>query len=139
MSSNTDKYWLAITIILVLSLISGGITLAIKLHNHRPLEITLTQNTIPQTNAEIYIDGAVVNPGYYPLRENDSIDALIHCAGLRPDADLQQIKLYISPEQNVQTPQRISLNRADAWLLEALPGIGTSTLDNIREFITVEE
>jgi competence protein ComEA len=169
MSSNIDKYWLAVTALLVISLISGGTMLIIKLVEHRPLEITITKGSITDTNAEVYIDGAVVNPGYYPLKEDDSIDSLIKCAGLKPDADLQQVKLFISPVEDPTTPQRISLNRADAWLLEALPGIGsekakaiieyrtenggfkrvddllqingigTSTLDNIKEFITVEE
>lgn len=169
MSSNIDKYWLVITALLVISLISGGIMLIIKLAEYRPLEITITHNTITDTNTEVYIDGAVVNPGYYPLKENDSIDSLITCAGLRPDADLQQVKLFVPPVTETSTSQRISLNRADAWLLEALPGIGsekakaiieyrnqngrfnrvedllqingigTSTLDNMREFITVEE
>jgi competence protein ComEA len=169
MSSNINKYWLAVTIFLVICLISGGVILAIKLSGHRPLKIILTQNIMPETNTEVYIDGAVVNPGYYPLRENDSIDSLIICAGLKPDADLQQVKLYIPPAEETAMPQRISVNRADAWLLQAIPGIGsekakaiieyrnkngrfnrvedllqingigTSTLDNIREFITVEE
>jgi competence protein ComEA len=169
MSSNIDKYWLAVTALLVISLISGGTMLIIRLVEHRPLEITITQDAIKDTNTEVYIDGAVVNPGYYQLKEDDSIDSLIRCAGLKPEADLQQVKLFILPVENSSSPQRISLNRADAWLLEALPGIGSekakaiieyrnenggfkrvddllqingigvSTLDKIREFITVEE
>jgi competence protein ComEA len=169
MSNKIDRYWLATIAFLIVCLIAGSVLLIIKLAGHRPVEITLTQNTPPTIKSEIYIDGAVINPGYYPLRENETIDTLIASIGLEEEADLQNIKLYIPSTVNTETPQRISINRAEAWLLETLPGIGdekaqaiieyrnkngrfnrtedllqvsgigTTTLDNIKEFITVEE
>jgi competence protein ComEA len=159
MSNNVDRYWLATIAFLIICLIAGSVLLIIKLTGHTP----------PTIKSEIYIDGAVVNPGYYPLGENDDIDSLLMSAGLKQEADLKNIKLYIPTTENSETSQLISINRADAWLLEALPGIGsekakaiidyrnengrynriedllqvsgigTATLDNIREFITVEE
>ena len=33
-----------------------------------------------------------------------------------------------------ETPQKISINRADAWLLEALPGIGPALAQNIIDY-----
>ena len=169
MSTNINRYWLVTIAVLMICLITGGVFLAVRLAGHRPHEIILTTDTIQHEITEIYIDGAVMNPGYYPLRENDSIDSLIQCAGIEPEAKLNSIKLYIFTNGCDPGPQRISLNRADVWLLEALPGIGSgkaqaivdyrkengyfnriedvlqvngigrTTFENIREFITVED
>jgi competence ComEA-like helix-hairpin-helix protein len=169
MSNKIDRYWLVTIAFLLVCLIAGSVLLAVKLAGHRPIEIVLTKNDPIDIKSNIYIDGAVVNPGYYPLGENDSIDSLIRSSGLKQEADLKNIKLYIPTIENGTTPQLISINQADAWLLETLPGIGSekaqaiidyrnengrfnrtedllqvsgigsATLDKIREYITVEE
>ena len=169
MSSNFSKYWRFIIVFLLLSLICGGIMLAVKQNSHRPVEISLTSTKLPEYQWETYIDGAVVNPGYYPAKEDDTIAALIQTAGITSNADLSRIKIYIPGKDESHSPQRISLNQADTWLLEALPGIGPgkaqaivdyrnkngafrriedllkvsgigrSTLDSIKELITVED
>ncbi|MBC8274626.1 MAG: helix-hairpin-helix domain-containing protein [Chloroflexi bacterium] len=124
MSSHLNKYWLLIIAFLLVSLISGGIVLAVKQSRHKPVEISLSQTVSIQCEDEIYIGGTVVNPGFYPLREDDSIETLIQAAGLTPDADMGKIKIYVPKTGEVSQPQRINLNRAEAWLLDALPGIG---------------
>jgi competence protein ComEA len=169
MSSHLDKYWLFIIAFLLVSLVSGGIVLAAKQSSHKPVEISLSQTAPVQYKGEIYIDGAVANPGFYPLREDDTIEALIQAAGLIPDADAGKIKIYVPKTVESSRPQRIDLNRAGVWLLDALPGIGPgraqaiidyrsqngpfhrvedllnvegigeSTLDKMRDFITVED
>jgi len=54
--------------------------------------------------------------------------------GLAPKANTKQINLYI-PEQNSSlTPQKIDINRAEAWLLEALPGIGQTLAQRIVDY-----
>lgn len=73
---------------------------------------------------EIYIGGAVGSPGAYPLRAGDSIEALVQAAGgTTSSANLSGLKLYI-PREGEQEPQKVDINRAEVWLLEALPGIG---------------
>lgn len=171
MSSHFDKYWIIIMAILLACLVSGGVFLAIKLNNQRPVEISLTSTEPPDHRLEVYIDGAVANPGFYPAKQDDTVADLIQAAGLAPDANPNQLKLYIPKTNTVsqQQAQKISLNLAEAWLLEALPGIGQgkaqaivdyrnkygrfhriedvlkvsgiskSILDNIRNLITVEE
>jgi len=169
MSSNLNKYWLSIIAFLLVSLVSGGIVLAVKQSSHKPVEISLSRTVPIQYKDEIYIDGAVANPGFYPLREDDTIEALIQAAGLTPDADTGKIKIYVPKTVESSQPQRIDLNRAEAWLLDALPGIGPdraqaivdyrnqhgflrriedllqvegigeSTLDKIRDLITLED
>jgi len=89
------------------------------------IEISLPQTTSPQLTGQIYIDGAVNNPGYYPLKEGDSIEDLIRAAGgLTDGAGLNQIELLIPQPGEENEAQKIDINRAPAWLLEALPGIG---------------
>ena len=86
-----------------------------------------------------------------------------------PNADLSHIKIHVPKVSESHPPQKINVNRAEAWLLEALPGIGqgraqaivgyrnqhgpfrrtedllgvegigNSTLDKIRDLITVED
>ena len=82
MSNYSDKYWLAIIILLSLGIVSGGIILAIQFGSHQPVEISLTSSPISENQCKIYIDGAVANPGLYPASEDDTISTLIHCAGL---------------------------------------------------------
>ncbi|MBM4447411.1 MAG: hypothetical protein FJ023_08745 [Chloroflexi bacterium] len=169
MSSNLNKYWLFIIAFLLVSLVSGGIVLAVKQSSHRPVEISLSQTAPIQYKGEIYIGGAVANPGFYPFKEDDTIEALVQAAGLISDADTGKIKIYVPRTGEGSQPQRINLNWAEGWLLDALPGIGPdraqaiidyrsqhgpfrriedllkvegigeSTLDRIRDFITVED
>ena len=169
MSSHLEKYWLIIIAFLLVSLIAGGIVLAVKQNSHKPVEISLSQGAPLQYEGEIYIGGAVANPGLCPLRQGDTIESLIQTAGLIPDADTGKIKIYVPKTGELSQPQRIDLNRAEVWLLDALPGIGPgraqaiidyrsqngpfhrvedllnvegigeSTLDRMRDFITVED
>ena len=69
--------------------------------------------------------GAVTNPGYYPFAGSDSVEGLIGAAGgTEGEADLSGLRLYVPERGTEPEPQRIDINRAEAWLLEALPGIG---------------
>ncbi len=169
MSSHLDRLWLFIVAFLLVSLVCGGIVLAVKESSHQLVEISLSSATPPQYHGEIYIGGAVASPGFYPAKSDDTIDALIQATGPMPDADLSHIKIHVPKVGESHPPQKINLSRAEAWLLEALPGIGQgkaqaivdyrtqhgpfhriedllnvdgigpSTLDKIRDLITVED
>ena len=169
MSSHLEKYWLIIVAFLLVSLIAGGIILTIKQSSHKPVEISLSQGAPLQYDGDIYIGGAVANSGLYPLRQGDTIESLIQAAGLVPDADTGKIEIYVPKTGELSKPQRIDLNRAEVWLLDALPGIGlgraqaiidyrnqngpfhriedllnvggigNNTLDTIRDLITVQD
>jgi len=82
---------------------------------------------------EIYIGGAVPNPGFYPLGDEDSVAELLRAAG-GPETSSAIISLYANEPGEAVSPQRINLNRAEAWLLEALPSIGEERADAIVSY-----
>jgi competence protein ComEA len=134
MSSHLGKYWLLVIAFLLVGLISGGIALAVKQSRHKPVEISLSQALPIQCEGEIYIGGSVANPGFYPLREDDSIETIILAAGITPDADTGKITIYVPKTGEVSQPQRVNLNRAEAWLLDALPGIGADKAQALVDY-----
>jgi len=121
--SQADRFYLSIVVLLVIVLIAGGVTLLIDRDRVPPQELVLSEAALPQPSGEIYIGGDVVNPGIYPLREGDTIAELLSDAGVEAGAELNFVKLYVSQEGERQSPQKVDINRAEAWLLDALPGI----------------
>jgi competence protein ComEA len=122
--SRVNRFYLFITVFLLIAAIAGSVTLAVQHNRNQPVEIILSQTKPPELSGEVYIGGAVSNPGIYPLREGDTIQALLLNASVEPDANLSHVKLYIPREGEDQSPQKIDINRAEPWLLQALPGIG---------------
>jgi len=132
--SRADRFYLFITVFLAIAAIAGGIMLAMQHSRNQPVEIVLSQTEPPAQSGEIYIGGAVANPGIYSLKEGDTLQALLSDAGVEPDADLSNIELHISREGEEQSPQKIDINRAEPWLLEALPGIGQVLAQRIVDY-----
>ena len=132
--SRADRFYLFATVFLVIAAIAGGVMLAVQHSRSQPVEIVLSQTEPPELSGKVYIGGAVANPGIYPLREADTIQALLLDAGIEPDADLSHIELYIPREGEAELPQKIDINRAELWLLEALPGIGEVLAQRIVDY-----
>jgi competence protein ComEA len=132
--SRADRLYLFVTVFLAIAAIAGGIMLAVQHSSNQPVEIVLSQTEPPEQGGELYIGGAVANPGIYPLREDDTLQMLLSDAAVEPDADLNHIELYISREGENQFPQKVDINRAEPWLLEALPGIGEVLAQGILDF-----
>lgn len=132
--SRANRFYLFVTVFLAIAAIAGGIMLAVQHSRIQPVEIVLSQTEPPELSGEIYIGGAVANPGIYTLKENDTLQTLLSDAGIEPDADLSHIELYIPREGEDQSPQKIDINRAELWLLEALPGIGEVLAQRIVDY-----
>ena len=128
-TNKTAWYWLLGSVILVVIIIIGGLVVWLRYNPGRPLEISLPSRLTHQ--GTIYLGGAVVSPGLYPFTGGDSLETLFRAAGGTTDsANLSDLKLYITPVGDAG-PQRIDINRAEVWLLEALPGIGETLAQRI--------
>jgi competence protein ComEA len=132
--SHADRFYLFITVLLLVAAIAGGVMLAVQHSRSQPVEIVLSQTEPPAQSGELYIGGAVANPGIYPWQEDDTIQALLLDTGVEPDADLSHIKIYVPRGGEEQSPQKIDINRAEPWLLEALPGIGEVLAQRIVDY-----
>ena len=122
-TSRRDMLWTLTTIVLILIIIAGGLIIWLRYNGSQPVEISISPPGQEQLGY-IYIDGAVTTPGLYPFRTGDSIDTLMQAAGgVTNGADLSRLKLHI-PTISEEGPQKVNINTAEAWLLEALPEIG---------------
>ena len=118
-----NKYWALSIIPLVAIIAIGGVVVWSRYSGSQPIEIPIASGQ--EWQGRIYIGGAVNNPSFYPVKAGDSIEDIIRAAGdTTSDADFSSLKIYIPRIEEEIQPQKIDLNRAEVWLLEALPGIG---------------
>jgi len=128
-----NKLWAAVILLLVILIVVGSIFIWSKANRNRPIEITLP--TSPETSRQITVTGAVNVPGIYVLKAGDSIDDLLQAAGgATAAADPDGIKLHIPSIDETEAPQKVNLNRAEVWLLQALPGIGETRAQAIIDY-----
>jgi competence protein ComEA len=132
--SRTDRVYLFITVFLLIAAIASGIMLGVQHRENQPVEIVLSRTEPPAQAGELYIGGAVASPGIYPWQEEDTLQTLLSGVGVEPGADLSRIEIYVPREGEEQSPQKIDINRADSWLLEALPGIGEVLAQRIVDY-----
>lgn len=131
MFSKLSAYFTAACLFFCLSAL---LTIIPSCGSTQAVEIFITSNT-PAFTGNIYINGAVNNPGLYPLRQDDSLNDLIKAAGgLQSGADITQVTLTIPDPGPTSRPQSIDINRAEAWLLAALPGIGDTHASDIISY-----
>ncbi len=123
--NKVSQYWALTTILLVVIIVIGGAVAWSRYRESQPVEISIAKSPSQEQLNQIYIGGAVTNPGFYPLNAGDSINDIIQAAGgTTISADPSQLELYIPEVGQEYQLQKVDINRAETWLLEALPGIG---------------
>ncbi len=132
-ASKLNRAWMLITVLLVAIIVIGGIVAWSRYSPSQPVEISIPQGEDWQ--GSIYIGGAVNNPGLYPFLGKDSLEALIQTAGgTTSSANLSELELYIPEVREEQETQKVDINRAEVWLLDALPGIGPTLAQRIVDY-----
>jgi competence protein ComEA len=122
-ADSLNRFWLSVTFLLFVLIIVSSLVIWSHRDDGQPLAVAPAQTL--QFSGEIIIDGAVSRPGSYPLKSGDSIENIIQASGgTSENADLSGLQLYIPQKGEGTLPQKIDINRADVWLLQALPDIG---------------
>lgn len=132
-NENLNRLWLGLTALLLFSILAFSLYFALK--RDRGQEVRIAAAPAEALQGTVLIDGAVGQPGFFPLKSGDQIDMLIAASGgLAADANLSEIRLYIPRANESDGPQKIDINRAEAWLLEALPEIGATKAQAIVQY-----
>ncbi len=137
-ATKPNQFWtlfavLLLTVAVIVGTIVGGLTAWSRYRPSQPIEISMPSGQALQ--GTIYIGGAVTNPGLYPLAATDNIEALIQVAGgTTANADLSTLELLSPKIDKGQELQKIDINRAEVWLLEALTGIGPTLAQRIADY-----
>jgi competence protein ComEA len=122
-SSRFLNGWTVAVILLIAIIVTGSAVIWSKHNRGRSVEISFEPEE--KSVGQIYVGGEVNNPGLYPLQAADGINDILKAAGgLTGSADPGQLKLAVTGKIEANSPQKVDINRAEAWLLAALPGIG---------------
>ena len=125
--------WTLVALLLVAIIIVGIVFIGLKCRGGQSVEITLAPKH--QIISNIYVGGAVNIPGIYPVFAGDTLDELIAAAGgLTAGAGFGDVELSIGAAVEEDIPQKININRSEAWLLDALPGVGPTTAQAIIDY-----
>ncbi len=131
-ANKLGRFWVSITIVLVALIILGGVVVLLRYSPSRAMEISMPASQNP--GGQVYIGGAVIAPGLYPFGPDDSLDILLKAAGgTTPEANLGEVSFYILVGKG-QEPQKVDINRAEVWLLKALPEIGEILAQRIVDY-----
>jgi competence protein ComEA len=128
-----SRFWLMAVGALILIILISSVTIWIRRDNGQPVKV-ISPDAAP-FKGQVYIEGAIINPGTYSLQAGDTIDGIIQASGgTDNNADLSRMQLFIPRMEEDKPPQRIDINRAEGWLLQALPGIGEVRAQAILDY-----
>jgi competence protein ComEA len=136
MTGIREKMLLIIAVFLIVCLITGMIFFSIRLARLQPVEIKLKEVNPMAAAVNITVGGAVSRPGIYASRAGDTLSAVVSAAGVSDNADTAHLVIYVPEKGEAIRPQKVDLNRAGAWMLQALPGIGEGRARLIVDYRT---
>jgi competence protein ComEA len=132
-----ERHRRATILVLVALLLVGG---ALFFYHQRTTPGGAVELTHYPQQIQVYVDGAVEHPGVYTLGASAQLIDLIEVAGVTAGADLSGFdlaqrlvngdRIHIYSEDEF-APQKVNINTAEEWLLEALHGIGEVRAQNI--------
>ena len=127
------KFWNWVILFLVIAIGLGALVIWSKYRPAEPVEISIPSPA--KLQGDIQISGAVRNPGIYLIQEGDTLSDLVEAAGgLIDGANISHVQLHIPAVGKQNAPQKININRAEAWLLQALPEIGATRAQAIVDY-----
>ena len=85
----------------------------------------------------VQVSGAVAYPGVYTVDSSTSLGEVLALAGADGDTADCSLSLAVETGDGSADNQRVDLNHADAWLLQALPGIGPDRANDIIVYRTL--
>jgi competence protein ComEA len=124
MKQTSNRLWAFLVLILIVIILVSAVIGFSRYEPAGDIEVTLASDK--QFQGSIEISGEVANPGIYPFSSGDSIAALLAAAGGSSTDNIASYRLTVLGNEDEFQPQRININQAEEWLLEALPGIGST-------------
>ncbi|MCK9356761.1 MAG: ComEA family DNA-binding protein [Dehalococcoidia bacterium] len=82
----------------------------------------------------VAITGDVEHPGLYTVDSDTALADLLALTGAGIDSPSVTLAVTIGPSSAGSPAQKVNINLAEAWLLEALPGIGPDKAQAIVDF-----
>jgi len=131
-----NRLWLLATAIIIFIILAGSLVIWLGRDPGRKIEFVKPDDE-QNSASTVIIEGAVARPGAYPLKNDDTVsDLIVAAGGLDQINGTSQVKFVITQTENTTSPQKIDINRAEVWLLQALPNIGEVRAEAIVNYRT---
>jgi competence protein ComEA len=136
-----NREWAAIITVLAAALALGAALFIWNYPASPPVEVVLPSPS--PASGQVYVGGEVGSPGLYPWPPGLTLEeAIDRAGGPTVGAEPGVAELTVPPEEGAAPPkdgtptpiQKVNINTAEPWLLEALSGIGPTRAQAIVDY-----